>query len=192
MQTILLSSNGIEEVKFLQALSDHEETHPIVKIAGIDTWLRARSEMLVLSDDMIFLTRKKKGLCSDMADSGFIYDVPGGGWLVSEDHFTTAIRETEEEARIKTKNAIYGGAYVVIRTKAHPWVQENVPKEYIWKGYYSEVYVSEYDGNFTGDIAERDLDPDMAEGDWYPIDDFIDLLCPVHQIAIRKYLSMAR
>lgn len=185
-----LFSTGIEEIKFLEALSDHEDTHPIVKIAGIDTWLRARSEILVVSEmGEIYITRKKNGLCADAAASGLIYDVPGGGWQDGEDHVVTAMREAQEEARLNCKNPMYVGAYAVVRPKAHPWVQEHVPEEYIWKGYYSEVFIATYYGNYTGDIADRDLDPGMASGEWVKIDQVIDQLCPVHQEAIKKYFK---
>lgn len=189
MENVLVGLTDIQEVKYLKALSDHEDTHPIVKIAGIDTWLRARSEMLIVGNGKLYISKKRKGLCSEASDSGFIYDVPGGGWQEDEDPSITAEREAKEEAHISTMLVKACGSYAVIRDHAHPWVQEHVPAEYIWKGYYTRIYVGEFSEVYTGKIDPRDEDPEIADGEWVDIFETMELLSPAHQKALNNYFS---
>lgn len=189
MSTVLFGNNTIQEVKYLKSFSDHEDTHPIVKVAGIDTWLRARSEILIIGDGKLYISKKRKGLCSEASDSGFIYDVPGGGWQEDEDPYVTARREAEEEAHITTQLVQACGSYAVIRIKAHPWVQEHVPEEYIWKGYYTRIFVGEFAEVYTGKVDPRDEDPEIADGEWVDLSEIMELLSPAHQKALKAYIS---
>lgn len=143
---------------------------------------RGRSELLVINGNKVYLSKSKKGLCGN-------YDVPGGGWDKDEAHNKSAIREAEEESRLKTKNIKYGGKYLTYYDEPHEWVQNNVPKEYQWRGYYTEVYVGEYAGKYNGKIDDKDKDDIIDTGKFYNIEDVFDELHPVHQKAIKDYLS---
>ena len=192
----IVDPHDIMEIKFLNSFSDHEDTHPIVKIKGIDGWLRGRSEMLIVGNDgvtdKIRITRKKKGLCSEFPETDLDYDVPGGGWKPDEFPDYTARREAKEEARILTQSSKSCGGYVVIRDQPHPWVQEHIPAEYAWNGYFTWVFVGEYQEVYHGDIDPRDSDPDMVDGEWIAIDDIFDQLCPAHQSAIKEYYAWVK
>ena len=143
---------------------------------------RGRSELLVINGNKVYLSKSKKGLCGN-------YDVPGGSWDKNETHNKSAIREAEEEARLKTKNVKYGSRYLTYYDEPHEWVQNNVPKEYQWRGYYTEVYVGEYAGKYNGKIDDKDKDDIIDTGKFYNIEDVFNELHPIHQKAITDYLS---
>ena len=143
---------------------------------------RGRSELLIINGNKVYLSKSKKGLCGN-------YDVPGGSWDKDEAHNKSAIREAEEESRLKTKNIKYCGKYLTYYDEPHEWVQNNVPKEYQWRGYYTEVYVGEYAGKYNGKIDDKDKDDIIDTGKFYNIEDVFNELHPIHQKAITDYLS---
>lgn len=189
----IVDRHSMQDIKYLKSFSDHEDAHPIVKIKGIDGWLRGRSEMLIVGNDgvtdKIRISRKKKGLCSEFPETDLIYDVPGGGWKLDETPGQAAVREAKEEARIITTYEKTCGAYIVVRDQPHPWVAEHIPAEYAWRGYFTCVVVGEYKEVYHGHIDERDLDPFIDDGEWVEIREIFDQLCPAHQAALKDYFA---
>ena len=146
---------------------------------------RGRSELLVIKGDEVYLSKSKKGLCGD-------YSIPGGGWDPNESHDKSAIREAEEEARLKTKNVVYADKYLSLYDEPHDWVKKEIPEEYQWRGYYTEVYVGEYDGRYSGKIEDEDKDDIIKTGKFYKIKEVFDELHPIHQNAIFNYLALSK
>jgi hypothetical protein len=99
------------------------------------------------------------------------------------------MREAEEEVRIKTKDIKYAGCYAVEYNEPFWWVKENVPKEVWWLGYYTEVFVAEYAGNYSGKIDDVDKDSMIKTGKFVSIKSVYDKLNPVHKRAIDIYYS---
>jgi ribosomal protein S18 acetylase RimI-like enzyme len=144
-----------------------------VKIKGFNKWLRGRSELLVIKDNKIYLKKdSKKG-----------YSIPGGGWEENEDHNLAAIRETNEEAKIKVKNVNYVCSYAAY-FPPKDWVKERISEENWWYGEYIELYIGEYDGEFKGKIEDIDKSDYMASGKFYDIKSVYKDLIPQHQKAI--------
>jgi ribosomal protein S18 acetylase RimI-like enzyme len=144
-----------------------------VKIKGFNKWLRGRSELLVIKDNKIYLKKdSKKG-----------YSIPGGGWEENEDHNLSAIRETNEEAKIKVKNVNYVCSYAAY-FPPKDWVKERISEENWWYGEYIELYIGEYDGEFKGKIEDIDKSDYMASGKFYDIKSVYKDLIPQHQKAI--------
>ena len=42
---------------------------------------------------------------------------------------------------------------------------------------------------YHGDIDPRDIDPEMVDGEWVPIEETFDQLCPAHQKALTDYYA---
>ena len=157
-----------------------------LKIKGYDKPFRGRSEVLIIKNNEVFLDTSKSGLCSTEAMN---YTVPGGGWEKGEKHYETAVRETNEEAKIDIKNIQYVGSYIVIYDEPVSFVKNKIdnPDDW-WYGYYTEVFVADYDGKYSGYIAKMDRDDNMAKnGKFYGIDDMYKKLHPIHQKAIDIY-----
>lgn len=146
---------------------------------------RGRSELLVIKNDEVYLSKSKRGLCGD-------YSIPGGGWDLNESHDKSAIREAEEEARLKTKNVKYADRYLSLYDEPHDWIKREIPEEYQWRGYYTEVYVGEYAGKYSGKIRDVDKDDIIKTGKFYKIKDVFDELHPIHQNAILNYLALPK
>lgn len=169
-------------------MADTGKFNSIVEIDGYDFKMRGRSELLILTKDgKIYLSKEKMGLCS--VGRSDMYCVPGGGWDRYEMHDKAAIREAEEEAMIKTTNVQYGGYYIVEYPEPHKWVQEKIPKEDQWRGYYTEVYVGLYDGKYTGHIDDLDRNDIVKTGKFYNIKEVSKILHPVHKDALKLYVS---
>jgi len=145
-------------------------------VKGYDKPVRARSEMLVIKDDKVFISFGEDR-----------YKLPGGSWNENESSLDAAIRETKEEVRICCKDVVYSGCYL-IRDKVHPWVKENIPEEEQWHGYYTEVFIGYYDGEYTGFVAECDQDDIINTGRFYPIEEVYYKLREEH----KRALSMIR
>ena len=169
-------------IEDIYGVEKDNEWNAIVKVKGIDKPLRGRSEILILKDNKVFL-------CFDRPTSiDKKYRLPGGGWNKDEDHMKSAIREAEEEARIKTKNIMYYDTYIDVYDTPKRWVEERIPEKYWWYGYYTDVYVGEYDGKYTGYVNIQDRDSDMVkDGDFYDIKEVWDVLNDFHKEAIEKY-----
>ena len=169
-------------IEDVYGIEKDNEWNSIVKVKGIDKPLRGRSEILIIKDDKVFL-------CFDRPTSiDKKYRLPGGGWNKDEDHMKSAIREAEEEAKIKTKNIMYYDTYIDVYDTPKRWVEERIPEKYWWYGYYTDVYVGEYDGKYTGYVNIQDRDSDMVkDGDFYDIKEVWDILNDFHKEAIEKY-----
>jgi len=149
-----------------------------VKIKGFNKWLRGRSELLIIDKDKVYLKKDpKKG-----------YSIPGGGWEKDEDHNLSAIRETNEEARIKVKNVSYVYSYASF-FDPKDWVKEKISKENWWYGEYSELYIGEYDGQYKGEVEKIDQDKAMESGKFYDIKSIYNDLIPVHQEALSSIID---
>ena len=202
------------------------EKHPICKIKdnADGHWLRARSEMLVLRDDKVYILKDESEICDiDHVDYGnpqplFRYTIPGGGWSEEDEkneRYKTAIRETREEAKLRVKHVCYATNYIIFdknRTSPVSRSEGKVKEEYRWWGYYTEVYVGEYNGHFHinkyceimrkkyglsfNEIETRikyahNKDKKFKKASFYSISDHAiqDTLRPEHKEAIRQYLE---
>ena len=148
-----------------------------VKIKGFNKWLRGRSELLIIDKDKVYLKKDNKG-----------YSIPGGGWEKDEDHNLSAIRETNEEARIKVKNVSYVGSYASF-FEPKDWVKERISEENWWYGEYTELYIGEYDGEFKGHVDKIDQDKKMESGKFYDIKSVYKDLISVHQEALDNIIK---
>lgn len=144
--------------------------------------LRGKSEMIVIRGNEMFLNKSSRNSQ---------YRLPGGSWDKGESHKESAIRETKEEARI-----IISGdpEYITTRIEIHQepneWVRKNIPENDWWYGYYCEIYIGAYGGEFSGHINKNDRDDNMVKyGKFYPIDEVYDMLIPEHKYAIDKYFK---
>lgn len=149
-----------------------------VKLAGVKKPLRGRSEVLIIKGDSVFL---------DMKPGNRGYRLPGGGWDEYEDHLLSARREAKEEARIIIKNPLYIGHYVDMYDTPKDWVKEQIPEKDWWYGYYTELYVAEYDKTYNGRVEVLDRDTMADTGKFYPIEEVYKKLRPVHQRAIKQF-----
>lgn len=157
-----------------------KEYNTYVRVKGYDKLLRGRSELLIVKGDSVYLQKK--------TDGG--YRIPGGGWNEDEDHAQAAIREAQEEARITAKYPIYQGSYI---KKCDPpkWMKEKFTEDKWTYGYFSEIYVAEYDKKYTGFIAEADKDDMYKYGKFYPLDEAIQFVDERH-IDILKSIKMKK
>ena len=182
-----------------------EQYHPITSVFGLDKKLRGRSEILIIRGNCLYLSDKKEGLCSygdsfhfndkiigflkdnDGKKDGFLYDVPGGGWMPDELECETAFREAREEARITTKYIHHIGDYIVTYNEPKEWIKKNINPEDQWSGYYTSVYVGLFDSFYDGYVNDNDKDEIIKTGMFYPIRDVYDKLNPIHQFGINMY-----
>lgn len=154
----------------------------VVKLSGVDVYLRGRSEMIVLKNKSIYI--------DDRSTSFSNYRIPGGGWEAGEDHLQSAIRETQEEAKINVKNILYASKYAVICKSIKQFmVKKGMPKEFWYNGFFSELYIGEYDSEFTGEVDEKDKDSMEKYGKFYPIEDVYEFLSQPHKDAIKLYFD---
>lgn len=205
MYTMMYKNHGPKGIQLMEAATETEDgtlLNPTVvekfgykskdglynaivrlKETGSHLLFRGRSEMLVIKDHKeVFLAKND--------DEKYPYRLPGGSWDENEDHMYAAIRETREEARIDSTNVMYGGSYAYSLPVPKKWVTKNIPEEYQWRGYYTEVFVADYAGSYNGKVDKEDQDKNMIKtGKFYPIDQVMDKLNPVQQQAIKKYLS---
>ena len=164
----------IETYGFVSSNNIYNEN---IKIKGFDKWLRGRSELLIMDKDKVYLKKDNKG-----------YSIPGGGWEKDEDHNLSAIRETNEEARIKVKNVSYVGSYASF-FEPKDWVKERISEENWWYGEYTELYIGEYDGEFKGHVDKIDQDKAMESGKFYNIKSVYKDLISVHQEALDNIIK---
>ena len=156
-----------------------------IKYNGIDKPLRGRSELLIIKGDSVYLVTGKKGFAST---DHLTYEVPGGAWDKGETHDVSAKREAQEESYLNVSgNPMYCGYYIISEKKPRAWVISHVKPSDWWYGYYTEVYVANYSGKYTGHVEKEDQEKAMTKGDFYKIDDVYDKLHPAHRKAIDKY-----
>lgn len=149
----------------------------LVKIDGLV--LRARVETLVIKKDLqqvyMHITNfaKKK------------YRIPGGSCEKDVPNYIQAMNECNEEARIKVKPSLINTGVYYIKRYKNPDKWDGIRKELSWVGTYTEVYVGEYDGPFTGEVDDRDKDDAMYKyGKFYPISEVYDILSDKHKEVI--------
>lgn len=143
----------------------------LVKVDG--RVLRGRVEVLVLKKDQqqIFMHiksyNKKK------------YRVPGGSYEKDVPNYIQAQNEVNEEARIKVKGLVNSGEhYINLYKDPKPLYGSS----FMWVGNYTEVYVGEYDGKYTGHVADEDKDEDIYnKGKFYNISEVYPILNDTHK-----------
>lgn len=141
--------------------------------------MRARSEVLILKDDKIFINFKK--------DGG--YSFPGGGWNEGENPIDAAIREAQEEVRIIVKDlkpcGIQTGKYKTIKD----WVKKKYKKSDWWEGYYCTTFIGQFDGTYTGYIKPEDEDDMLKTGAFRDIKEIYPMLSEYHKNIILEYFK---
>ncbi len=157
-----------------------------VEVEGFDKPLRSRSEVLIIKDGNKVFCDKIQAAASRIKPDSFPY--PGGSWEQGEDHGKTAQREAQEEARINTTNLRYAGNYVIKMKHPEPWCALHLPKSEWWYGYYTEVYVADYSGEFKGNVPLVDQDDLGDKGKFVPIKDIYHKLRPVQKHGIDAFV----
>jgi 8-oxo-dGTP pyrophosphatase MutT (NUDIX family) len=157
-----------------------------VEVEGFDKPLRSRSEVLIIKDGNKVFCDKLQAAASRIKPDSFPY--PGGSWEQGEDHGKTAQREAQEEARINTTNLRYAGNYVIKMKHPEPWCALHLPKSEWWYGYYTEVYVADYSGEFKGNVPLVDQDDLGDKGKFVPIKDIYHKLRPVQKHGIDAFV----
>ena len=141
---------------------------------------RGRVETLIIKDDkFIFL----KFLPRDSQNYKRTYTVPGGSFELNIPNDIQAINECIEEARIKISNIQASGITYKELKDPPKWAIEKQPVN--WNGNYTEVYVGEYDGKYTGHIDKVDEDKFMITGKFYKLDEIFKYLKKEHKEALK-------
>ena len=141
---------------------------------------RGRVETLIIKDDkFIFL----KFLPRDSQNYKRTYTVPGGSFELNIPNDIQAINECMEEARIKISNIQASGITYKELKDPPKWAIEKQPVN--WNGNYTEVYVGEYDGKYTGHIDKVDEDKFMITGKFYKLDEIFKYLKKEHKEALK-------
>lgn len=149
----------------------------LVKIDG--RVLRGRVETLVIKKEQQQLFMHIKNYNKKK------YRIPGGSYEKGVPNYIQAQNEVNEEARIKVKNIINTGRhYIKIYGSPAQWMYD-IPSSLRWVGNYTEVYVGEYDGPYTGHIREEDKDEDMYKyGKFYNLSEVYPILNDTHRAII--------
>jgi len=157
-----------------------KEYNSIVKVEGVDGLLRGRSEMIIISKNMkcIFIA----------PDKTFLYRIPGGTWNKDEDHITAAIRETQEEAHINTRDVRYVGSYIEYRDYKY-WNNNPKHKKIQLVGSYTEVYAGIQDSIYTKPVRAEDQDDIAWLGGFYKLEKVYSKLMPIHKQAVDLILN---
>ena len=156
-----------------------------VKVEGYDKPMRGRSSMLTIkqvgNECYIFCTTNKDGSIK----------APGGGWNINETPRDAAIRELQEEAFIKVKDVMHCGCLIEYdENEVAEWVKDHVDEKDWWYGYYSEIFVGKYDGEFEGQVEDRDKDDIAEKGKWMSLEEFSKLKPKEYVNAINKYIEL--
>lgn len=171
-----------KDIKSISGVYDNNGIYnAVVKIKNIGRPLRGRSEILVIKKDRIFIHKKSGDF--------YNYRVPGGSWEDNEDHLKAAQRECREETRMEVKKCKYFSSYAIVFNEPPAWIKNKIDKNQWWYGYYTDIYVAEYDGKYTGYIADDDKDDMIKKGDFYPISEVYESLDKHHRDAIDWYLG---
>lgn len=153
-----------------------------LKIQGYDKPFRGRSEILIFRNGKLLVNFKN-------GQNQYYSKFPGGGWDKGEEPMEAAIREAKEEVMINVKDVKFVGTYLKYADTAAKWVRDNIPEKDWWYGYYTMVYIGEYDSKFSGNIAEEDKDDMVKTAKWIDIDECYDKLESYHKKAINMYLG---
>lgn len=143
---------------------------------------RYRVETFVFDDDKVYYREIPNGKTHS-------YEIPGGSTDKYLSNTQQAKTEVEEEARIKCRNIRYTGVSY-IRERQRP-LEEEDGKIY-WDGTYNEVYVAEYDGEFTGYIDPRNRDSRFTKhGKFHPIKELLPILQEEHKPIFEQYKDIS-
>ena len=180
IESTLLDASEIHVKKEWYFQDDDAIWNAMVLIREYNKPLRGRSEVLVVDskNKTVYLAFKSDGS----------YSIPGGAWEPDENRIQSSVREAQEEARLNVTDVIYSNSYVELDSKPRQWMMEKIRKENWWYGRYSEVYIGEYAGKFTGHINEVDKDDMIKIGKFYKIKEVYDKLLPYHRKAIDDYM----
>lgn len=149
----------------------------IKKFSGDDTIYRERVETIIIRNKEVFV---KKRLDKT-------YFLPGGSTEKDLDNISQAINECREEARINVKNIQSSGITYKEKIQTPAWVKHECTVE--WNGNVTEIYVAEYDSQYTGHIDDEDKDPFIKSGSFIPIKECFKLFRPEHREALFWYLK---
>ncbi len=167
--------------------SDDGVDNACVSINGYDKPFRARSSMLIvkLGDDgkwQVFLSKDN--------EVNHEYHAPGGGWNKGESAEDAAKREAKEEVYMNVTNVKPEGFLIEYHDEVQPWVKDHVKdsKDW-WYGYYSAIFVGQYDSKFTGKVEDIDKDQMANSAKWYKFEDIKENLTPKEYVdAIENYI----
>ena len=170
-----------------KALKDHgyyDENHiwnSIITFPGDNHIYRHRVETLIFKNGKeIFVKKKTNGS----------YVLPGGSVEKDIPNDKQAENECREEARMKIKNITNTKiTYKEIKENPHPWV---LKQPVVWTGYYTEIYVADYDGKDTSPVEDLDKDPLVASGRWYTIRECYKFFSKEHHEAVQFYLNKVK
>lgn len=175
-----------EDCKILRkyGVVDHRGVYnACLEIDGYKKPFRGRSEILIFKDNKLLVNFKN-------SKNRYYSKFPGGGWDKGEDPMKSAIREAKEEVKINVKNVKFAGVYLQYSdTIVAKWVRENIPEKDWWYGYYTMVYIGEYDSRYSGNIAEEDKDDMINTAKFIDIDECYSKLESYHKKAINLYLG---
>lgn len=148
--------------------------------------MRYRGEVLVFSDNF-----SKIYICeSQEADEGGYY-IPGGGAEPDRDLLEQTISECREEAAMEIKNIKYSGMQHVRNFNNHypKWHVDILhPKGLIYDGYFSEMYIAEYDKPLEREVQNtKDIDGFMRKnGKFIDIIKYKSYIRLEHKLVIEK------
>lgn len=144
--------------------------------------LRGRVETLIIKyHKFIYL----KFLPKSQQSENLKYLIPGGSYEKDNSHIEQAINECHEEARISIKNVQYSG--ITYTEERVPPRKAIINNKVNWTALYNEVYVAEYDGEYTDNVEKFDQDSMIASGKFYNLYKVYSYLKPEHQKAIEVF-----
>lgn len=115
------------------------------------------------------------------------YMLPGGSTEKNVPNIDQAVNECREEAHINVKNIESTGITYKIHKEAPEWAKQECPVT--WNGYYTEIYVAEYDSIYRGHIDKEDEDPFIRSGKFIPTSECFKFFRPEHREALKWYLK---
>lgn len=152
-----------------------------------DKMYRVRSEMIILKDVDTVYPKIFIGPKSSRKE----YNIPGGSTEPKYDAIKTAIKETQEEARINTKQVKLISKYV--DNLSHTWdiiLNDDNETKIKYDGNIVYVCVSQYDSVFNGYVSKSDRDDKMyKEGKFLPLELYSCILTDAHRNAVNTYLA---
>lgn len=141
-----------------------------------DKLLRHRVEILIFKGKALYMRM----------ESGNMYRIPGGSTERDTSNIQQVENEALEEARLLCKNITHTGmSYVELYPNPS---KGDLPIQY--DGSFNEIYIGEFDSEYTDDIDKRDEDVDMAKnGAFYDYAQVKDILRVEHKKACLYYLN---
>ena len=167
------------------SMTDEKQNNEYVIVQGYKDPMRARSCMLVLKGDEVFMAINDPNSVRPCK-------IPGGSWDHNEDPKDCAIRETQEEVRMNVRNVKHCGYIIEYWKEVPDWVKRSLPEDQWFTGCYSEIFVGEYDSEYTGYIKKADRDSLINNGKFYKIDKVKNKMPKEFYQAIQKYLKEER